>query len=54
MIREFLASLSRTRKSELEAYWMDLNRSGVPGAPSLEEARKDFFKSLDEIASRAI
>lgn len=49
MIKEFLTSLNRSRKSELEAYWMELNKSGMPGAPTLEEARKDFYKSIYQI-----
>ena len=54
MFRDLLTQLSRTRKSELEAYWMDLQRTGLPGAPSLEDARKDYIKSLELMRSRTI
>ncbi len=55
MIREFLSKLSKTRQSELETYWIDLlDRPGIQGAPSLEEARKEFFKSINQITRHSI
>ncbi len=54
MFTELLTQINKSRKSELEAYLMDIHRMGLQGAPSLEDARKDYIKSRDLMTTKTL
>ena len=48
MLHKFLETVWWMNKgSEFEAYLMNLQRSGLPGVPTMDEAWQDYIKTFD-------